>query len=188
MRNHTEGSGLHRREFHGFLTDINRPLLKIFTLDKRSFYIRTRLFTHKQNCSYDSGPAEQLLETAMRDVKLSPADTRDSGKVRLGNMSPSLPAARPASAETADNGKVRMGNMSPSFPAAKSNAATADSGKVRLGNMSPSLPAAKSSAATADSGKVRLGNMSPSLPAARPTSAATADNGKVRLGNMRPAI
>ncbi len=46
----------------------------------------------------------------MRDVKLSPAETRDSGKVRLGNMSPSLPAARPASAETADNGKVRMGN------------------------------------------------------------------------------
>ena len=55
----------------------------------------------------------------MRDVKLSPAETRDSGKVRLGNMSPSLPAARPASAETADNGKVRMGNMSPSFPAAR---------------------------------------------------------------------
>ena len=54
----------------------------------------------------------------MRDVKLSPAEIRDSGKVRLGNMSPSLPAARPASAETADNGKVRMGNLSPSFPAA----------------------------------------------------------------------
>jgi len=53
----------------------------------------------------------------MRDVKLSPAETRDSGKVRLGNMSPSLPAARPATAETADNGKVRMGNMSPSLPA-----------------------------------------------------------------------
>jgi hypothetical protein len=164
LRNHTGGRAATEGEFHGLLTDINRLLLKIFTLDKRSFYIQTRLFTHKQNRRHDSGPAEQLLETAMRDVKLSPADTRDSGKVRLGNMSPSLPAARPASAETADNGKVRMGNMSPSFPAAKSNAATADSGKVRLGNMSPSLPAA------------------------RPTSAATADNGKVRLGNMRPAI
>ena len=52
----------------------------------------------------------------MRDVKLSPAETRDSGKVRLGNMSPSLPAARPASAETADNGKVRMGNHEPELP------------------------------------------------------------------------
>ena len=105
----------------------------------------------------------------MRDVKLSPAETRDSGKVRLGNMSPSLPAARPASAETADNGKVRIGNLSPSFPAAKSSAATADSGKVRLGNLSPSFPAAAvRRAATADSGKVRIGNMSPSFPAARP--------------------
>ena len=51
-------------------------------------------------------------------VKLSPSQVQDSGKVRrLGNMSPNFPASRPATAETADNGKVRMGNMSPSLPA-----------------------------------------------------------------------
>ena len=96
----------------------------------------------------------------MRDVKLSPAEIRDSGKVRLGNMSPSLPAARPASAETADNGKVRMGNLSPSFPAAR-----AGDGRDRGQRQGPSRA-----------------TMSPSLPAARPASAATADSGKVRLG------
>ena len=42
----------------------------------------------------------------------------DTGKVRLGAMSPSL--------STADAGKVRLGAMSPSL-------STADAGKVRLG-------------------------------------------------------
>ena len=50
-------------------------------------------------------------------VKLSPSQVQDSGKVRLGNMSPNFPVSSPATAETADNGKVRMGNMSPSLPA-----------------------------------------------------------------------
>jgi len=50
-------------------------------------------------------------------VKLSPSQVQDSGKVRMGNMSPSFPAPRPEKAATADSGKVRMGNMSPSFPA-----------------------------------------------------------------------
>ena len=59
---------------------------------------------------------QKKVEAAMQ-VKLSPSQVRDSGKVRLGNMSPNFPASRPATAETADNGKVRMGNMSPSFPA-----------------------------------------------------------------------
>ena len=53
-------------------------------------------------------------------VKLSPSQVQDSGKVRLGNMSPNFPASRPATAETTDNGKVRMGNMSPSLPAPRS--------------------------------------------------------------------
>jgi hypothetical protein len=48
-------------------------------------------------------------------VKVSPAEVQDGGKVRLGNMSPSFPPARPASAETADSGKVRLGNMRPTF-------------------------------------------------------------------------
>ena len=41
-------------------------------------------------------------------------------------MSPALP--------TTDAGKVRLGGMSPSLPAA-----TKDSGRVKLGGMSPSL-------------------------------------------------
>jgi hypothetical protein len=31
-------------------------------------------------------------------------------------MSPSFPAVRPTSADVADTGKVRIGTMSPSFP------------------------------------------------------------------------
>ena len=127
----------------------------------------------------------------MRDVKLSPAEIRDSGKVRLGNMSPSLPAARPASAETADNGKVRMGNMSPSFPAAQSSAATADSGKVRLGQHEPE-PAGRSPGdgrrlPTAARFAWATIEPEPARPLAR-RRPRTADNGKVRLGNMRPAL
>ena len=54
-------------------------------------------------------------------------------------MSPSFPAAK-SSAATADSGKVRLGNMSPSFPAVRvGSAQTADNGKVRLGNMRPAL-------------------------------------------------
>ena len=50
-------------------------------------------------------------------VKLSPSQVQDSGKVRMGNMSPSFPAPRPEKAATTDSGKVRMGNMSPNLPA-----------------------------------------------------------------------
>jgi hypothetical protein len=49
-------------------------------------------------------------------VKLSPSQVQDSGKVRMGNLSPSFPAPRSEKAATADNGRVRMGNLSPSFP------------------------------------------------------------------------
>ena len=48
-------------------------------------------------------------------VKVPPSEVRDSGKVRLGNVSPALPAARPANAATADNGKVRLGSLSPAL-------------------------------------------------------------------------
>ena len=51
----------------------------------------------------------------MRDVKLAPAETRDSGKVRLGNQSPSFPAVKTAPAQTADSGKVRMGSLAPTL-------------------------------------------------------------------------
>ena len=52
----------------------------------------------------------------MQNVKLSPSQIQDSGKVRLGNLSPSFPAVRTPSAETTDSGKVRMGGQSPSLP------------------------------------------------------------------------
>ena len=50
-------------------------------------------------------------------VKLTPSQVQDSGKVRMGNMSPSFPTPRTEKSATTDNGKVRMGNMSPSLPA-----------------------------------------------------------------------
>jgi hypothetical protein len=53
-------------------------------------------------------------------VKLSPSQVQDSGKVRMGNMSPSFPAPRTEKVATTDNGKVRMGNMSPSLPTPRS--------------------------------------------------------------------
>ena len=56
-------------------------------------------------------------------VKLSPTQVQDNGKVRMGNLSPSFPAPRTAKAETADKGKVRMGNLSPSFPAPRAEKA-----------------------------------------------------------------
>src|SRR5579875_1799052 len=79
------------------------------------------------------------LEAKMSRITIAPtaSSVLDSGAVRLGGMSPSLP--------TADAGKVRLGGMSPSLP-------TTDAGKVRLGGMSPSLPAS-------GAGKVGLGGM-----------------------------
>jgi hypothetical protein len=50
-------------------------------------------------------------------VKQSPSQMQDSGKVRLGNQSPSFPAPRSTAAATADSGKVRMGSLSPSLQA-----------------------------------------------------------------------
>jgi len=48
-------------------------------------------------------------------VTVANSETKDGGKVRIGNMSPSFPAVRTSSAETADSGKVRLGNMSPAL-------------------------------------------------------------------------
>ena len=59
---------------------------------------------------------QKKLEVAMQ-VRLSPSQVRDNGKVRMGMLSPSFPAPRSEKAETADVGKVHMGNLSPSLPA-----------------------------------------------------------------------
>ena len=85
------------------------------------------------------GDQEQQLEAAMQ-VKLSPSPVQDSGKVRMGSLSPRFPAPRAEQVETADKGKVRMGSLSPAFPAVRiASATTADSGKVRMGSLSPAL-------------------------------------------------
>ena len=45
----------------------------------------------------------------------SPA-TQDSGKVRMGTLSPSFPPVRTKPANLVDNGRLRMGTLSPNFP------------------------------------------------------------------------
>jgi len=70
------------------------------------------------------------LEVAMQ-VKLSPSQVQDNGKVRMGMLSPSFPAPQTGKTETADSGKVRMGMLSPTFPAVRiAAAATADNSKA----------------------------------------------------------
>jgi hypothetical protein len=45
----------------------------------------------------------------------TPSNIVDSGKVRLGGLSPSLQPVRTPPANTADNGKVRLGGLSPAL-------------------------------------------------------------------------
>jgi|tagenome__1003787_1003787.scaffolds.fasta_scaffold20574758_2 hypothetical protein len=61
-------------------------------------------------------PGGWQMELPMQ-VKQSPSQVQDSGKVQLGNQSPSFPAPRAAAAAIADSGKVRMGSLSPSLQA-----------------------------------------------------------------------
>ena len=49
------------------------------------------------------------------------------------------PSVRPSDPMSGDTGKVRLGGASPSLPVRIVSTATADSGKVRLGGASPSL-------------------------------------------------
>ena len=42
------------------------------------------------------------------EIRISPTEVRDSGKVRMGSLSPNFPAIRIAPAQTADSGKVRI--------------------------------------------------------------------------------
>jgi hypothetical protein len=48
-------------------------------------------------------------------VKAPVPAIKDSGKIRLGFMSPSFPPVRVAPADVEDKKKVRLGFMSPSF-------------------------------------------------------------------------
>ena len=60
--------------------------------------------------------APESKQTPALRISPTPAHVKDSGKVRIGNTSPSFPPVRATPAEVADNGKVRIGNTSPSFP------------------------------------------------------------------------
>ena len=44
-----------------------------------------------------------------------PANIADSGKVKLGGASPSLPSVRRVPAGVADSGKVKLGGASPAL-------------------------------------------------------------------------
>jgi hypothetical protein len=74
------------------------------------------------NCIDANSGAIEELEAQMKiyistlTPKRATRDIEDSGKVRVGNMSPSFPPVRTPPADAKDPGKVQMGNMSPSFP------------------------------------------------------------------------
>jgi hypothetical protein len=55
------------------------------------------------------------------------------------NAENATPSVRPSDAVSGDTGKVRLGGASPSLPVRVVSVATADNGKVRLGGASPSL-------------------------------------------------
>jgi hypothetical protein len=55
------------------------------------------------------------------------------------NAQSATPSVRPSDATSGDSGKVKLGGASPSLPVRVVSAATRDSGKVRLGGASPSL-------------------------------------------------
>jgi hypothetical protein len=49
------------------------------------------------------------------DVRETPAVIADSGKIRIGDVSPAFPPARGRPGNISDTGKVRIGDLSPSF-------------------------------------------------------------------------
>jgi hypothetical protein len=73
---------------------------------------------YRRQCRRDQ-ELEALMKIDTTNKAASHAPTReieDSGKVRIGNTSPSFPPVRARPAGIADSGKVRIGNTSPSFP------------------------------------------------------------------------
>jgi hypothetical protein len=68
----------------------------------------------------DTMPMKQSIVKNIDQEKVVPRATRateDSGKVRIGTVSPTFPPVhRDAPATSTDSGKVRMGTVSPTFP------------------------------------------------------------------------
>jgi hypothetical protein len=61
-----------------------------------------------------------VIETGSEKVvnTMGPA-TEDSGKVRMGTLSPTFPSARIKRSDVTDTGRVRLGLMSPTFPSVR---------------------------------------------------------------------
>ena len=54
------------------------------------------------------------------DVRKIPPVISDSGKVRIGDVSPAFPPVRGRPANISDSRKVRIGDVSPAFPPLRS--------------------------------------------------------------------
>jgi hypothetical protein len=54
------------------------------------------------------------------DVRETPTVISDSGKVRIGDVSPAFPPVRGRPTHISDTGKVRIGDLSPTFPPLRS--------------------------------------------------------------------
>jgi len=59
---------------------------------------------------------EPTMKTITADVHAIPPSIADSGKVRVGNISPAFPPVVPTPTKVADSGKMQIGNISPAFP------------------------------------------------------------------------
>jgi hypothetical protein len=59
-------------------------------------------------------PSEQKnAASSTQSIRPTTATVEDTGKVKLGGISPSLGPVRSASATVTDNGKVRLGGIAP---------------------------------------------------------------------------
>lgn len=58
-----------------------------------------------------------MIEIGAEKVVSTPSPaTEDSGKLRIGTLSPTFPPVRARPANLADSGRLRMGTLSPTFP------------------------------------------------------------------------
>ena len=60
-----------------------------------------------------------MNQTDRIDLCETPTVISDSGKLRIGSLSPAFPPARKAGTELKDTAKVRIGSLSPAFAATR---------------------------------------------------------------------
>jgi hypothetical protein len=92
-----------------------------FHREARRIYATSRIGANPQLYLRQSWRGQELeaqmkIETGNVTAKRPTREIEDSGRVRIGNTSPSFPPARRTPVNVADTGKVRIGNTSPSFP------------------------------------------------------------------------